>query len=49
VFAYGEYSEDGVMDTIEITDFDYSVKDKVFVLPNEDEILSTQEMMKLFQ
>lgn len=49
VFAYGEYSEDGVMDVIEIKDFDDSVKDKVFATPNEDEILSTQDMMQLFQ
>ncbi len=49
VFAYGEYSEDGITDTIVIDDFDDDVRNSVFDIPDEDEILSTQEMMQLFQ
>lgn len=49
IFAYGEYFEDGVKDVIEIKDFDDSVKDSVFAAPNAKDILSTQDMMKMFQ
>lgn len=49
VFAYGEYSENWVKDIIKIEDFDDSVKDKIFTAPDEEEILTTQEMMQLFQ
>ncbi len=49
VFAYGEYMEDGVLDTIEITNYDDSVKSSIFKAPAEDDVLSTQDMMQLFQ
>lgn len=49
VFAYGEFTEDGVADTIEVTDYDDSVKDSIFKVPNAEEVLTTQEMMKMFQ
>jgi hypothetical protein len=49
VFAYGEFTEDGSLGTIEITDYDDSVKNSVFEVPSADEILSTQDMMQLFQ
>ena len=49
VFAYGEYSENGVMDTIVIDDYDDSVKDSMFDAPDAEDVLSTQDMMQLFQ
>ena len=49
VFAYGEFTENGIIDTVEITDYDDNVKSSVFEVPSEDEILSTQDMMKMFQ
>ena len=49
VFAYGEFSNSGILNTIEITDYKDDVKNSVFDLPDEDDILSTQDMGKLFQ
>ncbi len=49
VFAYGEYTEDGIVDVIEITDYDDSVKSSVFEIPADADILGSQDMMKLFQ
>ena len=49
VFAYGEFVEDGVVNTIEITDYDDSVKSSVFEIPADANILGFQDMMELFQ
>ena len=49
VFAYGEFTEDGIVDKIEITDYDDSVKSSVFEIPADADILGAQDMMKLFQ
>ena len=49
IFAYGEFKENGVVDTVEITDYDDSVKDIIFEAPDAEDVLGTQDMMKLFQ
>ena len=49
VFAYGGFTENGVVDTVEITDYDDSVKSSVFEIPADADILGSQDMMKLFQ
>jgi hypothetical protein len=49
VFAYGEATVDGVVTTVEVTNYDNSVKNSVFEVPSAEDVLSTQDMMQLFQ
>ncbi len=49
VFAYGEFTESGIVDTVEVSDYDDSVKDSVFEVPADADILGAQDMMQLFQ
>ena len=49
IFAYGEFSENGVMDSVEISDYSDKVKDSIFAIPAADDILGAQDMMQLFQ
>jgi hypothetical protein len=49
IFMYWEFDNMWVSSVIGITDYDDSVKDSIFDLPSEDEVLAMQDMMQLFQ
>ncbi len=49
VFAYGEFTENGIVDTVKVTDYDDSVKDSIFEIPAAEDIIGAQEMMQIFQ